>query len=247
LAAGPARRDTGIETSNADAYRHFTRGMMAAVRRSSPGGRPTSTTREDSGFVEAIRARQSVAVGLGDANGVHRLARSCATRIVSGSSGSPTKLNVDRRGRGLRRAELSARRTTSRQVPQNSHATLSDAEGFPELVLIAREVAGDDRTPRCLAPVGPAREGVVAEASARRVALQPDLPVMAQSSATLAAVGNRRKRLQVPRRRTIEKRLAAGLRENVPPLAATTSWTRCARGGMVIRFCRRQCATSASW
>ena len=78
LAVGPGgtARYSGVETASADAYRHFTRGMLSlsAEKLGDAATQLDSAIAEDSGFVEAIRAREAVAGALGDESGEHRLA-----------------------------------------------------------------------------------------------------------------------------------------------------------------------------
>ena len=218
LAAGPgggAARYSGIETSNADAYRHFTRGMMAASseKLAEAAGQLDSAIAEDSGFVEAIRAREGVAAGLGDVNGVHRLALLAARhgdRLPELERFADEIRNVDSLGESTRADALSGELVTrfphdpraysTRADLLTSHGRWADAEA-----VLARElaldslamVAGDGPCTPCevlwrLSQVRLAKgDRVGAEASARRwVALQPDLPAAWRNlSATLAAVG----------------------------------------------------------
>jgi len=217
LAAGPggAARYSGIETSNAAAYRHFTRGMMAASseKLAEAAGQLDSAIAEDSGFVEAIRARQSVAVGLGDANGMHRLALLAVRhedRLPELERLSDEIRNVDSLGESTRADALSGelvarfphdpRAYSTRADLLTAHGRWADAEAVlsRELALDSLAmVAGDGPCTPCevlwrLSQVRLAKgDRVGAEASARRwVALQPDLPAAWRNlSATLAAVG----------------------------------------------------------
>ncbi len=219
LAVGPggggAARYSGIETSSADAYRHFTRGMMAASseKLAEAAGQLDSAIAEDSGFVEAIRARQSVAGGLGDASGVHHLALLAARhedRLPELERLADEIRNVDSLGESTRADALSGelvarfphdpRAYSTRADLLTSHGRWADAEAVlsRELALDSLAmVAGDGPCTPCevlwrLSQVRLAKgDRVGAEASARRwVALQPDLPAAWRNlSATLAAVG----------------------------------------------------------
>jgi tetratricopeptide (TPR) repeat protein len=217
LAAGPggAARYSGIETSNADAYRHFTRGMMAASseKLAEAAGQLDSAIAEDSGFVEAIRVRQSVAGVLGDANGAHRLALLAARhedRLPELERLVDEIRNVDSLGESTRADALSGelvarlphdpRAYSARADLLTAHGRWADAEAVlsRELALDSLAmVAGDGPCTPCevlwrLSQVRLAKsDRVGAEASARRwVALQPDLPAAWRNlSATLAAVG----------------------------------------------------------
>jgi DNA-binding SARP family transcriptional activator/tetratricopeptide (TPR) repeat protein len=217
LAAGPggAARYSGIETSNADAYRHFTRGMMAASseKLAEAAGQLDSAIAEDSGFVEAIRARRSVAAGLGDVNGVHHLAVLAVRhqdRLPELERLADEIRNVDSLGESTRADALSGelvarfphdpRAYSTRADLLTSHGRWADAEAVlsRELALDSLAmVAGDGPCTPCevlwrLSQVRLAKgDRVGAEASARRwVALQPDLPAAWRNlSATLAAVG----------------------------------------------------------
>jgi DNA-binding SARP family transcriptional activator/tetratricopeptide (TPR) repeat protein len=217
LAAGPggAARYSGIETSNADAYRHFTRGMMAASseKLAEAAGELDSAIAEDSGFVEAIRVRQSVAGVLGDANGAHRLALLAARhedRLPELERLVDEIRNVDSLGESTRADALSGelvarfphdpRAYSARADLLTAHGRWTDAEAVlsRELALDSLAmVAGDGPCTPCevlwrLSQLRLAKsDRVGAEASARRwVALQPDLPAAWRNlSATLAAVG----------------------------------------------------------
>ncbi len=217
LAAGPggAARYSGIETSNADAYRHFTRGMMAASseKLAEAAGQLDSAIAEDSGFVEAIRAREGVAAGLGDVNGVHHLAMLAVRhedRLPELERLADEIRNVDSLGESTRADALSGelvarfphdpRAYSTRADLLTSHGRWADAEAVlsRELALDSLAmVAGDGPCTPCevlwrLSQVRLAKgDRVGAEASARRwVALQPDLPAAWRNlSATLAAVG----------------------------------------------------------
>ncbi|HEV8447280.1 MAG TPA: hypothetical protein VGQ44_10680 [Gemmatimonadaceae bacterium] len=217
LAAGPrgTARYSGIETSNADAYRHFTRGMMAAASEkfADAAGQLDSAIAEDSGFVEAIRARQNMANAVGDDSGAHRLgllATRHEDRLPELERLADEIRNVDSLGESTRADALSAelvarfphdpRAYSARADLLTAHGRWAESETVlsRELALDSLAmVAGDGPCTPCevlwrLSQVRLAKgDRVGAEASARRwVALQPDLPAAWRNlSATLAAVG----------------------------------------------------------
>ena len=245
LAAGPggAARYSGIETSSADAYRHFTRGMMAASseKLAEAAGQLDSAIAEDSGFVEAIRARQGVAVGLGDANGMHRMAVLAARhedRLPELERLADEIRNVDSLGESTRADALSGelvarfphdpRAYSARADLLTAHGRWADAEAVlsRELALDSLAmVAGDGPCTPCevlwrLSQVRP-RE----ERSRRRRSVGSPLGRAAAGFAGRVAqsVGDARGRRQVggsgrggvPRRRAVEKRSRrGGLRAN---------------------------------
>ena len=217
LAAGPGgtARYSGIETSNADAYRHYTRGMMASgsEKFAEAAGQLDSAIAEDSGFVEAIRARQTVASVVGDADAAHRLALLAGRhedRLPELERLADEIRNVDSLGESTRADALSAelvarfphdpRAYSARADLLTAHGRWAESETVlsRELALDSLAmVAGDGPCTPCevlwrLSQVRLAKgDRVGAEASARRwVALQPDLPAAWRNlSATLAAVG----------------------------------------------------------
>ncbi len=189
--------------------------MMAASseKLAEAAGQLDSAIAEDSGFVEAIRARQGVAVGLGDANGMHRMAVLAARhedRLPELERLADEIRNVDSLGESTRADALSGelvarfphdpRAYSARADLLTAHGRWADAEAVlsRELALDSLAmVAGDGPCTPCevlwrLSQVRLAKsDRVGAEASARRwVALQPDLPAAWRNlSATLAAVG----------------------------------------------------------
>ncbi len=217
LAVGPGgtARYSGIETANADAYRHFTRGMLAlgAEKLADAAIQLDSAIAEDSGFVEAIRGRESVAAALGDDAGAHRLALLGAhheDRLPELERLADEIRNVDSLGENARADALSAqlisrfpydpRAYSARADLLTARGRWADAEGVlsRELALDSLAmVAGDGPCTPCevlwrLSQVRLAKaDRAGAEAAARRwVALQPDLPAAWRNlSATLAAVG----------------------------------------------------------
>lgn len=217
LAMGPGgtARYSGIETASADAYRHFTRGMLSlsAEKLADAATQLDSAIAEDSGFVEAIRAREAVAAGLGDESGVRRYALLSARhedRLPELERLSDELRNADSLGESARADALSAqlvsrfpydpRAYSVRADLLTAHGRWADAE-----MVLSRElaldslamVAGDGPCTPCevlwrLSQVRLAKaDRTGAEAAARRwVALQPDLPAAWRNlSATLAAVG----------------------------------------------------------
>ncbi len=217
LAVGPGgtARYSGIETANADAYRHFTRGMLAlsAEKLGDAATQFDSAIVEDSGFVEAIRGRESVAGALGDDGGARRLGLLAARhedRLPELERLADEIRNADSLGESARADALSAqlvsrfpydpRAYSSRADLFTAHGRWADAEAVlsRELALDSLAmVAGDGPCTPCevlwrLSQVRLAKaDRSGAEAAARRwVALQPDLPAAWRNlSATLAAVG----------------------------------------------------------
>lgn len=217
LAVGPGSgaRYSGIETANADAYRHFTRGMMAmgSERTFDAAEQLDSAIAEDSGFVEAIRARRDVAGALGDADGMRRLgvlAGRHEDRLPELERLIDEARDADSSGEASRADALSLeaisrfahdpRVYSARADMLSAHGRWADAESVlsRELALDSLAmVAGDGPCTPCevLWRLSQARLAMAdragAEASARRwVALQPDLPAAWRNlSATLAAVG----------------------------------------------------------
>ncbi len=217
LAVGPGgtARYSGVETASADAYRHFTRGMLSlsAEKLGDAATQLDSAIAEDSGFVEAIRGREAVAGALGDESGEHRLALLAARhedRLPELERLADEIRNADSLGESARADALSSqlvsrfpydpRAYSARADLLTAHGKWAETEGVlsRELALDSLAmVAGDGPCTPCevlwrLSQVRLAeadRSG--AEAAARRwVALQPDLPAAWRNlSATLAAVG----------------------------------------------------------
>jgi tetratricopeptide (TPR) repeat protein len=217
LAVGPGgtARYSGIETANADAYRHFTRGMLAlsAEKLADAAAQLDSAIADDSGFVEAIRGRESVANALGDDAGARRLGSLAAryeNRLPELERLADEIRNADSLGESARADAMSSqlvsrfpydpRAYSARADLLTAHGRWADAENVlsRELALDSLAmVAGDGPCTPCevlwrLSQVRLATaDRAGAEAAARRwVALQPDLPAAWRNlSATLAAVG----------------------------------------------------------
>ena len=217
LAVGPGgtARYSGIETASADAYRHFTRGMLSlsAEKLADAATQLDSAIAEDSGFVEAIRGREAVAGALGDESAARRFAFLSARhedRLPELERLSDELRNADSLGESARADALSSqlvsrfpydpRAYSVRADLLTAHGRWADAEAVlsRELALDSLAmVAGDGPCTPCevlwrLSQVRLAKaDRGGAEAAARRwVALQPDLPAAWRNlSATLAAVG----------------------------------------------------------
>jgi DNA-binding SARP family transcriptional activator/tetratricopeptide (TPR) repeat protein len=217
LAVGPGgtARYSGIETASADASRHFTRGMLSlsAEKLADAATQLDSAIAEDSGFVEAIRGRESVAGALGDEIGMRRYALLGVRhedRLPEIERLSDELRNADSLGESQRADALSLqlvsrfpydpRAYSVRADLLTAHGRWADAEAVlsRELALDSLAmVAGDGPCTPCevlwrLSQVRLAKaDRAGAEAAARRwVALQPDLPAAWRNlSATLAAVG----------------------------------------------------------
>ena len=213
--SGSAPRYSGLETTSPDAYRHFIRGQLAveAEQFSDAQRELDAAIAADSGFVEAVRARHTIADLTGDTS-LSRKLNALAARYADRRSEierlSDDIRNVDSLGEGARAEALSAQLVE--RFPRDPRAQTLRADvlfyhgrwAASESVLV-RElaldslamVAGDGPCTPCqvLWRLSEARlaqgNRVGAEAAARRwVALQPDLPATWRHlSATLAAVG----------------------------------------------------------
>ena len=213
--SGSAPRYSGLETTSPDAYRHFIRGQLGveAEQFSDAERELDAAIAADSGFVEAVRARRTIADVTGD-TGLSRKLSMLAARYADRRSEierlSDEIRNVDSLGEGARAEALSSRLVE--RFPRDPRAQTLRADlllyhgrwAASESVLV-RElaldslamVAGDGPCTPCqvlwrLSEVRLAEGNRVgAEAAARRwVALQPDLPATWRHlSATLAAVG----------------------------------------------------------
>jgi DNA-binding SARP family transcriptional activator/TolB-like protein len=213
---GGAPRYSGVETNSPEAYRHFLRGMLAV-----DGGETSEAITEldaaiarDSGFVDAIRARQRLAGWLADTALEHRLAalgRRHESRLPEIERLTDELRNADSLGETARADALSTQ--LLQRFPRDPRAFSVRADlllahgrwAGAESVLV-RELALDSLA--MVAGNGPCTPCEVlwrlsqtrldegnpagAEASARRwVALQPDLPwAWRNLSNTLAAVGH---------------------------------------------------------
>lgn len=212
---GSAARYSGVVTSNPEAYRRFVRGMLAedAEQFSTAATEFDVAIGLDSQFVEAIRARRTVAFMLGDATAEQRLRRleqRYEARLPPIERLTDEVLNVDSLGETERADALSRQMVQRFPHDPRAHSVRADylvhhgrwAEADTVLV---RElsldslamVAGDGPCTPCevLWRLAQTRlavgDRVGAEAAARRwVALQPDLPAAWRNLAsTLAAVG----------------------------------------------------------
>lgn len=212
---GSAPRYSGLETTSPDAYRHFIRGQLAveAEQFSDAERELDAAITADSSFVEAVRARHTIADLTGDTS-LSRKLTALAARYADRRSEierlSDDIRNVDSLGEGARAEALSTQLVE--RFPRDPRAQTLRADvlfyhgrwAASESVLV-RElaldslamVAGDGPCTPCqvlwrLSEVRLAQGNRVgAEAAARRwVALQPDLPATWRHlSATLAAVG----------------------------------------------------------
>ncbi len=213
--AGTMPRYSGIETTNPEAYRHFVRGSQASdAEQSAVAARELDAAIAlDSDFVEALRARRSIAEWLGDtatkrvidAVSARRQGRLSEFERLSDalrgadSSGEAERADaiskhlIERFPHDPRSFSLRADLLTYRGRWAAAESVLVRELALDSLAM----VAGDGpctpcevlwRLSRARLAVGD-RQG--AEAAARRwVALQPDLPAAWRNlSATLAAVG----------------------------------------------------------
>lgn len=208
-------RYSGIETTSPDAYRDYMRGMLAndAERWLDAAQEFDAAIALDSGFVDALRARQGIANELGDVELVHRLAaveRRYAARLPEFDRMADEVRDLDsldERARADAMVQQLVKRFPRDPRAYSLRADLLGGRGewiAAESVLV-RELALDSLA--IAAGDGPCTpcdvyrrlaqfrlqygDRVGAESAARRwVALQPDLPATWRNlSATLAAVG----------------------------------------------------------
>lgn len=212
---GSAARYSGIGTANPEAYRRYVHGMLAsdAEQFNAAATELDAAIALDSQFVDAIRARRTVAFMLGDANAVghyRALEQKYESRLPPIERLTDEILNVDSLGETKRADALSRQLVQRFPYDPRAHSVRADylaAHGRwaeAESVLV-RElsldslamVAGDGPCTPCevLWRLAQTRislgDPVGAETAARRwVALQPDLPAAWRNLAsTLAAVG----------------------------------------------------------
>lgn len=212
---GSAARYSGVATSNPEAYRRFVRGMLAsdAEQFSTAAAEFDAAIALDSQFVDAIRARRTIAYMLGDAAAMGRLRQlevRYESRLPPIERITDEIVNVDSLGETERADALTRQMVQRFPHDPRAHSVRADylvhhGRWAEAETLLVRElsldslamVAGDGPCTPCevlwrLAQTRLAlgdRGG--AEAAARRwVALQPDLPAAWRNLAsTLAAVG----------------------------------------------------------
>ena len=213
--SGSGPRYSGLETTSPEAYRHYTRGMLAV-----DGERYQDAAREldaaialDSGFVVAVRGRQSIASELGDTALARRLAtleRRYASRLPDFDQLYDRIRDLDSLAERERADALSQELIQRFPHDPRSYSMRADllsnrGEWAAGDSVLLRELALDSLA--IVAGDGPCTPCDVyrrlsqfrlehgdragAESAARRwVALQPDLPATWRNlSATLAAVG----------------------------------------------------------